>query len=480
MTFMNIRGRIWIVTLVLALSFAGAASGQEAGSAGQEGQTGVAAPAGTGQQGTQESQSPAASADSRSFLSTEQFSPGRVGQMRSYILPSLMITGRADSNDAVGPGRQKFETYTGIVGRLTLGKIGKHSNISMDYLGGAQVYTHQSNLNGTVHQFGITGTYEGKRWGYEFDDRASYLPESSFGFGGFGYTGGLGLSLGGAVGSNLQNLSAVLDPTSGLITGRGARIMNTTAMQVQYAISPRSSISVAGSYSLLHFRTPGFFDNKSSTAFVSYSHMLSARDYIGLSYGVTLFKIQSSVPAFQSHVFQVSYGHKISGRLAMQVGGGPLLNKFTSPLTGPTTPLSWTASGSVQYRAGRGGLALSYIHYTTAGGGVLAGAATDRVYGAWSVRLTRKWSGSFGPGFSHNRNLAQYSLTNTRSTYDSFYGSASLSRSLGRHSTIFFNYEYTGERSDLTPCLAGNCGRSFLRHEIGFGFDFHPRQLVFD
>jgi hypothetical protein len=470
---MRISGRIWIGILVASLALARPGAGQEAGATATPGQ---------GEQPTGQNQTPASSPDSRSFLGAEQFSPGHVGQMHSYFFPSLMVSERADSNFRLGSGsgQQRFETVNTVVGRFTLGKAGKHTNISLDYLGGGQIYNHRSDLNTTIHQFGITGSYQGRRWSYSLDDRASYLPEANFGFGGFGFSGGLGPSLGGALGSNLGSLNPAFNTSGSILTGRGSRISNTTVAQVQYATSARSSISVAGSYSLLHFRSPGLIDSKSSTFFVSYSHVLTARDFVGLEYGVSLFKLQSSVPAFQSHIVQVSYGHKISGRLALKVGAGPLINKFTNPLTGQRTAVSWTSTSSLSYRAQRGNLDLGYSHYTTAGGGVLAGAATDIVHATWAMRLSRNWSGSIGPGYSHNHSLSQTSSANTTGTYDSYYGNASLSRNLGRYATMFFSYNYQAQRSDVTPCLAGDCRRSLLRHVISAGFDFHPRQLVFD
>jgi hypothetical protein len=476
---MRLRRGIWVGIIVATLSVARPGTAQEAGG-GSQGQAGTVPGSGPAGQAAEQGQATSSSTDSRSFMGAEEFSPGRVGLTHSYVLPSLIISEMADSNFRLGSGKQSFETINTVVGRLTLGKAGRHSTISLDYRGGAQIYNHRSDLNASMHQFGITGSYQGRQWGFMLDDRASYLPEGNFGYGGFGYSGGLGMSLGGASGSNLASLNPAFGTSGALFTGRGSQIMNTSVAQVQYATSARSSISVAGSYSLLHFRSPGFIDTNSSTFFVSFSHAVTARDFVGMEYGLSLFKLQNSVPAFQSHVFQFTYGHQISGRLALQVGAGPLINKFTNPVTGSTAPLSWTAVSTLQYRARRGSLDLSYSHYTTAGGGILAGAETDRVYSSWSVRLSRNWTGSLGPGYAHNRSLPQTSLANTKSKYDSFYARASLSRNFGRYATMFLSYNYETQRSDLTPCLAGDCRKSVLRHLVSFGFDFHPRQLVFD
>jgi hypothetical protein len=473
------------ICILLAPVFAPATFAQEQGSSGPAGQTG-ASTAGSSEvtsQGLEPAAvnpNPAEASDARSFQGVEEFSPGHVSAMRSYFLPSLSLTEMADTNYQVAPGHRQFATATTVVGRLTFGKIGKHTKVSADYYGGGAFYNHRSIPSTTMHQFGITGSYTGRRWSFLLDDRATYLPETGLGFAGFGFAGGLGMSLGGAYSSNLGELNSSFNPTGSLVTGRGTRILNTTVAQVQYASSARSSISVAGSYSLLHFRSPGFIDTKSATFLTSYSHQLNARDFVGVNYGFSWYQLQSSVPAFQTHFVQASYGHRISGRLAVKVGAGPLIQEFTSPLAGPSTQLSWIATSSLQVRAGRENFGVNYSHFTTGGAGVLRGASTDSVRGNWSVRLTRKWQCSLGPGYVHNRSLPQTTSGGAESALNSYYGSASLSRSFGRYTSIFFSYNYQAQRSDTVPCLTSTCESSFGRHIIGFGLNFHPRQINFD
>ncbi len=481
---MNLRNAILVTLVVVAMSLP-AAWAQDQGAPDQTGQAGTSqAPAsqvsGQGSQALEENQAPAETPDARSFQSTEEFSPGHVSAMRSYFLPSLSISEMMDSNYQITPGQKQFEAISTIVGRLTFGKMSKHTNISADYFGGEAIYTHRSTPNSTMHQFGITGSYTGRRWSFTLDDRATYLPEADLGYGGFGYTGGLGLSLGGVNSSNLGELNSVFNPTGALLTGRGNRILNTSVVQVQYATSARSSISVAGSYSVLHFRSPGFTDTRSATFFTGYSHALNARDYVGINYGFSMYQIQSSVPAFHTQFVQFSYGHKISGRLAMQVGAGPMIQQFTLPISGPSTQTSWMATSSLQARAHRGNLGLIYSHFITGGAGVLRGATTDTVRATWGMPLTRKWQFSLGPGFAHNRSLPQTTSGSVESTFNSFYGNANLSRSIGRHISMFFTYDYQAQRSTTIPCISTNCEASLGRHLVGFGFNFHPRQLTFD
>ena len=149
-------------------------------------------------------------------------------------------------------------------------------------------------------------------------------------------------------------------------------------------------------------------------------------------------------------------------------------------MTGATTSPSWTAGGSLDYRVHRGAVVLWYNHYTANGGGLLTGADTQLVQLGWTTQLTRNWSGSLAPGYAHSRSLPQTTSAQNNYAYNSVYAYASLSRRLGRYTTMFFTYNIQSQTSNNAPCLAGNCGTSLPRHLVGFGFDWHPRQITTD
>jgi hypothetical protein len=200
---------------------------------------------------------------------------------------------------------------------------------------------------------------------------------------------------------------------------------------------------------------------------------------VGVSYSYSLFKFQHIGTSFSTNMVQLNYGHKVNGRVAISVGAGPELSNIKQPGTSSTNSTTWTAHGSVDIRARRGDAALTYYRSSTNGGGLLVGAVTDSVQLAWSTALTRHWSGSITPGYSHNRSIPQTS-GGTQTTINSEFFGASISRMLGRYTSMFFSYNFQTQNSEATPCLVGNCRSSFLRHVVGFGFDFHPRQISAD
>lgn len=476
---MSFSDHIWIPFLAAALCLRVAQAQEQNGGGDQRVQPSAPVSPNETEQVPEEGQAQQTTPDSRSFSGAEEFTAGTRERLRSYFFPSFQVSEMADSNSPFTSGAHEFETIDTLTGRLTLQKVEKHSQLAADYVGGEQIYNHHSEFNATIHQLGITESYQGRRWGFLLDDRATYLPEAAFGYGGFGWMGALGPSLGGAFGSILATLNPAFDPNAGLLTGRGSRISNAAVAQIQYAAGAHSSITVTGSYELLHFRTPGFIDTRDAFFLAAYSRSLTPRDYFGINYGFGLFRYPQGGESFQTNLLELSYGHRITGRLALEVGGGPQLNVFKNPVTGSSTPLTWTAYGSLDYRFHRGAVGLSYYRYTANGDGLLAGADTHLVRLAWSMQLTRNWSGSLGPGYAHSRSLSQTTSGENDYAYDSVYAGASLSRGLGRYTTMFFTYNLQSQGSNTAPCLAGNCGTS-LQHLVGIGFDWHPRQITID
>ncbi len=476
---MSFRGYVWTLLLTTALCLPVACLGLQ--QPGTDQQTPPAAPATTSgaAQAPEENQPATVTGPSAPLTGVEGFTAGGTGQMHNYVLPSFQLFEMGDSNFGLGPGGRGFETESTLVGRLALQRVGKQSRTTFDYVGGGTFFTHHSELNYTMHQFGITQAFQGRRWGLVLDDRAAYLPESPFGYGGFGWGGSLGIGLGGALGSNLSSLNSVFDPSQSLITGRGARIMNTATAQVSYIAGPRTTFTLAGSYGLMDFRTPGSIDSRNAVFVVGYNRTLTARDTIGLSYGYNIFQFRGLNASFASHFTELSYGHRITGRLAAAVGGGGQFSVFPASLAGSrTTTTSWVAHGSINYSVSRNAFGLSYSRNTTNGGGVFVGAETQYVSFNWGRRLTRNWSGSIGPGYARNQNLRQTTAGEKQFTYDSVYGNASLSRSLGRYTTMFFGYNLQTQRFQTGTCVGGNCQSSLLRHVVTFGFDWHPRQIL--
>ncbi len=224
---MPIQKPIWMAVVVVLPLWPMTGLAQQGDQDGQAGQTTAIGAPGQEEQAPNQGQTPKAAPDPRSFSGAAGFSAQAPGGIRSYFQPSFQFSEMGDSNFSFTPGPQKFETVDSFIGRLDYLKAGRHSQTTAEYLGGGTIYNHHSNYNTTEQQLGINQTYRGRRWSFMLDERATYMPESPFGSGAFGWTGALGPAVGGAFGSNLGTLNPALirrPPRSNTLQGPALRL----------------------------------------------------------------------------------------------------------------------------------------------------------------------------------------------------------------------------------------------------------------
>lgn len=416
--------------------------------------------------------------DTRPPTGAEEIGVGLRHQGRNYIVPALQVFAYGDSNRTISTSGQPGTELAGtVVARLAVQHVTRTSQLTLDYMGGGLFYARESDLNSTLHQFGITQAFTGRRWALVLNDRAGYMPESSFGFGGFG---SLGSGIPGGFGSSLGNLGPAFSSEATLVTGRGYRIDNTTTAEVQYVASPRSTFTATAAYGLLRFEEGGLVDSDHRIFAGGYNYNLTRRDTLGVTYGVSLFHFRGSNRGFDDHFVQLVYGRRITGRLAFELAGGPQLDIFKNSLTSSTRHYFWNLHSSLRYRWPRSDLEISYGRYTSSGSGLLYGAETDQVGVSASRRFTRNWSGSFSPGYARNTNLEQTTAAGTSVDFNSYYAGFGLQRALGRYADLSLNYTFQGQKTDSTDPLGAMINSTLTRHTFGLGFSWHGRQLAMD
>lgn len=125
--------------------------------------------------------------DTRPLSGAEEITVGLRHSARNYVLPSLQVNVYGDSNQVSAAGGTRGVELTGsVTGRLALQHVTRKSQLTMDYMGGGLLYSRNSGFNSMIHELGFTESVKGRRWGLMLADRASFLPESPFGFYGFG------------------------------------------------------------------------------------------------------------------------------------------------------------------------------------------------------------------------------------------------------------------------------------------------------
>lgn len=426
------------------------------------------------QETTPEAAANAPTPDTRPLSGAEEITTGFQHGARNYVVPSLQVNVYGDTNQvSAATGARDVQMTGSIVGRLSLRHVTRKNHLTLDYMGGGLLYSRNSDFNSMMHQFGISDSFKGRRWGLTLSDRASFLPESPFGFSGFG-------GIGSGLTTNLPNLNPLYSTNESIISSRGDRINNTVVLELSYMASARSTLTLSGSYGLLRFREPTGIDSENRIYTAGYDRQVTRRDTVGIVYGYSQIRFQGIDLGIDDHFMQLSYGRRVTGRVAFEVAAGPMIDVYRHSTTSSDQRYSWNAHSSLRYRLPRANLGFSYSHLTTNGSGVMFGAETDRFEGSVGVRLTRNWSGSINPGYARNSRLRQTTVGNTSVSFDSLQGGVSLSRSLGRYMDVSFRYSVQDQSVSVggTPASAG--GSTFVRHLFGFGFNWHTRPLDID
>jgi len=415
--------------------------------------------------------------DQRPLTGIQQLTVGTPMERHSYWVPGVSYYNFIQSNDQSQGGGNSWTSSNYLAGNLSLLENWSRSQLAVNYSGGGNFSTDSSVGNGWFQQFGATQTVTWERVQLTLLDQFSYLPQSQFGFG-----AGTGLAqpgIGGSLGVGSTGVGVGVDPSQSIFTAIGPRYSNTFGTQVNYQLSARSSVTIGGVYSLLRFSQAGNIESDDYIGNAGYNYQVTRKDTLGLIYRYSSFHYIGIDQAIGDQVIQAAYGRKITGRLALQLTGGPDITHFriVQGTNGKTRSVSGSGSATITYVIPKGSLSLSYFHGVTSGSGVLLGATSDQITGSTSRRLTRVWSGDAHVGYAHNRN-AQTAEGTANPNFDTVFAGASVARALGRNANFSLGYTAYIEKANGAVCAGPDCGSDFTSHQISVGLSWHTRPFV--
>jgi hypothetical protein len=271
---------------------------------------------------------------------------------------------------------------------------------------------------------------------------------------------------------------------------------NVAVSDLVESLNRRSSVTLAGSYGLVHFTnaSSSLINSRQISAQAGYNYQINRKDQIALVYGYQDFRYPSSLGThFNTNLVNVLYGHRISGRMDLVLGAGPQLTHIHSctilPFSTQCVPVSSTRlSGAglarLRYHFPKTIVGLSYDHHNTSGSGLFVGATSDVARVDATRPLGRVWNGTANIGFTHNRRVASnplVSAVNNARTFDYLYAGARVHRQLGRQFSLFIGYQFNNLAFDSTFCgTAKSCSQMSQRHVGTVGLDWHPRPIRLD
>jgi hypothetical protein len=417
---------------------------------------------------------------------------------RSYLAPKLQVNEAVDTNRSGTLGNNT--TVKGVtrgIGTLTLQKLWKVHPLDVDYSGGVEWYQGLNKFY-QVHSMSAIQRFLWRTGQLAVRDSFSYLPTGNFGFNSYGgggaITGGGGLGgiagggLGGGLGGGNTNFGSTVNQP---------RISNMSMVDVTQSLSPRNSVTLAGGYGVNDFldNLAGYVDSHQIMGQAGFNRQLTRQDQVAIQYqyeDVTLPRQGSGF--FDANMVQGLYGHRITGKLDVQVGGGPewihtFFVSFTKVPKGisivpvSNTYLSGSGRGTLTYHySSLTYLNLTYSRSANAGSGLLTGANTDAIRLALSHQLTRRWSMTMDTGYSYNKRILNTSTpqAGNASSYRYWYAGGALRRQLTRHVGAFANYQYDAIGFASGICSANSttsCALGYGRHVGLIGLDWTPSPI---
>ena len=413
--------------------------------------------------------------DERPLTGFQQPTVGTPLEKHSYWVPGVSYYNFIQSNGLAQGGESGWNSNNYLAGNISLLENWSRSQLTLNYSGGGNFSTDSSIGNGWFQQLSVMQTFNWRRWQLTFLDEFSYLPQSQFGFG-----NGTGLSqpgIGGTLGGGTTGLGGQFSPGQSIFSATGPRYTNTFGTQLNYQLTKRSSFTFGGLFSILRFSDPGNIDSNDYVGNAGYNYQITRADTIGIVYRYSAYHYVGLPQAIGDQSIQAAYGRKITGRLALQLTGGPEIThqRVAEGTSSQRRFVAGTGSATITSAFEKGAVSVNYFHGVTAGSGVFLGSTTDQVTGSVSRKLSRVWSGNVNFGFA--RNVSQ--STGSNLDYNTFYGGVSLARPLGRNANVSLAYSAYVEKPSSGICGGGaTCASDFTTHQISVGLSWHTRPLV--
>jgi hypothetical protein len=414
-------------------------------------------------------------------------------QPRSMLLGGVEGAESLDSNIG-SDARPAWHSVSRALAGLTLQRLWSRYQVEGAYVGGASYYNAAGNGWRQVHDLQAQTAVLWRTGQLTIRDSFSYLPEGEFGGGSFGGAGGFQLGLGGlgagmgvlgsGFGGQFGGQFGILGSGTIGSLGQSPRFNNVTMLEAVQGLTPRSSVTAAASYGLVHFTdsTQGFINSQQAAAQGGYNYSISRKDQIAVTYGFQSFHFPAAVGAdnVTSHVVQGMYGHRVSGRMDFEIGAGPQWTRIQDPFTGTNNRLSVAGRAILRYRFKQTATSLSFVRFDSSGSGFFAGAQSNVASFQISRVLGRKYNAVGNVGFAHNQRLQSAALGVAATSYNYAFAGFTVRRQFGYNWGAFLGYQWNDQIFDTCPVVGTFCNRISVRHVATIGVDWHFRPIRID
>jgi hypothetical protein len=373
-------------------------------------------------------------------------------------------------------GRAGTSSSTNLTGDLAYLSSSRRHPFSAVFSGGRS----WSTSDGPSYSFlnlGMSQVLNAGRWNMVISDSVSYLPGTpSVGLSGVAGIGDLGVN------PNPGPIQVGIDTGQGILTNDSSQVGNTASGNLQRQITGKTSISGAGSYSILRFLdgTGNPLNSGLDTATASggggFSHQANARNswggnFLYSSYNYSGDTLGIPVQDFSSQTASLQYSHRFTRKLYVTLAGGPQWSKVGS--SGGSQTVSLYANVMGTYTGRYSHVSLAFTRGTDSGYGVVGGALSDSVSASAGRTFAMVWSAAVTAAYSRNTSLPSQ-LTNPF-VFNTTVGSVQVSRAIVRNLSVYASY--TAENQTSTYSAQAVDVFNGITQVLGFGLTYSPSSI---
>ena len=415
--------------------------------------------------------------DQNTLAGAAPFTLGSLQHNRNIFDPSVSFT-QLGQTYPLADGKSVVADVSLVSASLNFDRTWSEYHFSALYNGGESFnYGYGAQAAGIAphyqfHSLIFSQEADWARWHVQLRDNFNVSPGATFTGQGMGGPG-LAAQFSSLLGASLTNLSQSFVPSETINTANALRYMNSVLGQVEYSFSRRSAVTFSGSYGLLNFTVPGFFNSTMVDGQAGYDYLLDPRNSIAVLGSYGKLDYTGTGISTTEYVGALAYGRKITGRLAFQVAAGPQEIHFAGAGGLSNYHLLFASVNSaLSYERRRSGVSFSYVRGLSGGSGVLLGAASNTFSGAAHYQFTRFSTGSVTGGYALDKSLAGAGTASTQ--FDNWFIGMNLGRRVGPHAEINFSYGASRQKSPAT-CPVASCGGTGLQQTFGMTVNWHLR-----
>jgi hypothetical protein len=231
-------------------------------------------------------------------------------------------------------------------------------------------------------------------------------------------------------------------------------------------------------YGLLRFSNSGNVSNDTEILNVAYNYAVSRKNSVGVIYRFTAFHFPGNPQALGDQLFEFMYARRVTGRLSLNLAGGPDVARFRLPVSGSKQVISGGGAASLVYAFAKSSLRMNYSHGIGGGSGFFSGSKTDELSANLGWPLSRAWTGSLNLGYARNSTIVAIK-TLSSPTFSSWITGAGLNRPLGRSMRFSLGYQAVIQSSNGLICNTPGCQTTQVSHQIQSSIQWNaPPQVL--